>query len=76
MFQNATNFNQPLNHFKTNNLTALQNTFYNATSFDQDLSNRNVEKVSNFTSTFANVKLSPSNYNALLSSRSQQNVQN
>ncbi|MDR0859428.1 MAG: DUF285 domain-containing protein [Candidatus Peribacteria bacterium] len=28
MFQRASSFNQPVNHFKTENITTLQQTFY------------------------------------------------
>ncbi|MDR0650466.1 MAG: DUF285 domain-containing protein, partial [Candidatus Peribacteria bacterium] len=37
MFYNASSFNQPVNHFKTKNITNLQSTFQGATGFNQPL---------------------------------------
>ncbi|MDR0650464.1 MAG: DUF285 domain-containing protein [Candidatus Peribacteria bacterium] len=51
MFYNASSFNQPMNHFNTENVTSLQNTF-RATSFNQPLDQRNVSSVTNMTSMF------------------------
>jgi hypothetical protein len=52
----------------------MYQTFLRATSFDQDLSSREVANVTNMQNIFNGVKLSSSNYNAILDSRSKQNV--
>jgi hypothetical protein len=45
MFYMAESFNQPINHFKTDNITNLIVIFTSAKSFDQDISSRNITNV-------------------------------
>jgi surface protein len=77
MFYNATNFDQDLSSRDTSKVTNMYYMFYNASGFNQDLSSRNVEGISsssNMQRMFQNAGLSTYNYNAILDSRSKQNV--
>ncbi|MDD2537711.1 MAG: BspA family leucine-rich repeat surface protein, partial [Candidatus Absconditabacteria bacterium] len=75
MFRGASAFNQPLGGWNTSQVTTMQEMFYGATNFDQDLSARSVTGVIDATNMFNGAKLSTYNYNALLDSRSQQEIQ-
>jgi surface protein len=76
MFNGATNLTGNFSGWDTSKITTMTNLFYGATNFDQDLSSWNVEKVTaaNFANMFNGTQLSLYNYNAILDSRSRQNV--
>lgn len=66
MFYEATNFNQNLNNWKVSKVTTMAFMFRGATNFNQPLNNWDVSKVTNMASMFQNVRLSSTNYDALL----------
>jgi surface protein len=76
MFYTSTNLTGNFSGWDTSKITTMTNLFYGATNFDQDLSSWNVEKVTaaNFANMFNGTQLSLYNYNAILDSRSRQNV--
>jgi hypothetical protein len=76
MFQNAVNLTGNFSGWDTSTITRMNQMFMGATNFDQDLSSWNVEKVgaNYFTNMFSGTQLSLYHYNALLDSRSKQNV--
>jgi surface protein len=77
LFSNAENFNADISSWDTSNVQNMSYMFSNASSFDQDLSSRNIEGISSSYSMenmFQNAGLSTYNYNAILDSRSKQNV--
>ena len=41
MFQDATNFNQPIGNWDISNVTTIESMFFKATSFNQDIGNWN-----------------------------------
>ena len=47
MFDEATNFNQPLDKWDVSKVTNMSVMFYGATSFNQPLDNWDVSKVTN-----------------------------
>ena len=52
MFDGATAFNQPVNHWDVSNIIRMRFTFRDATSFNQDLGGWNVSSVANMQGTF------------------------
>ena len=52
MFDGATSFNQPVNHWDVSNIIRMRFTFRGATSFNQDLDTWNVSSVANMQGTF------------------------
>ncbi len=66
MFNSATSFNQPLNSWNVSNLLSLSSLFDSAVSFDQDISDWDVSNVSYMNNMFNGVKLSTTNYDALI----------
>ena len=68
-------FNQPLNTWNISNVTTMQGMFANAISFDQPLDTWDVSNVTNMGAMFDDSNLSTDNYDALLVSWSQQDVQ-
>ena len=76
MFQKATVFNQNLNLWNTQKVTNMNSMFLQAKDFNQNLSSWNVEQVNNFTNMLKGVTLSHANYDALLISWNNQNLNN
>jgi surface protein len=76
MFNGATSFNQNLSTWDVSSVTSMVYMFTGATSFNQDLSAWNVSSVTSMSNMFNGVKLSTINYNKLLTSWSQQTLQN
>ena len=74
IFQMARAFNQPLNNWDTSKVTDMLSMFLGAFKFDQDLSSWVVTGVASMRYMFDSTALSTYNYNAILNSRSQQNV--
>ena len=52
MFDGATAFNQPVNHWDVSNIIRMRFTFRNATAFNQDIGGWNVSSVANMQGTF------------------------
>ena len=76
MFYNADSFNQPLNNWDVSSVTDMNNMFYNNDSFNQDISSWDVSSVTDMQGMFnSQYTFSTNNYDALLISWSQQNVQ-
>jgi surface protein len=75
MFYDAYSFNQPLNSWNTINVTVMRQMFSNAILFNQPLNNWDVSKVTDMTYMFDNSDLSTDNYDNVLKSWSQQDVQ-
>jgi surface protein len=75
MFYDAYSFNQPLNSWNTINVTIMSQMFSNAILFNQPLNNWDVSKVTDMTYMFDNSDLSTDNYDNVLKSWSQQDVQ-
>jgi surface protein len=79
MFYEATNLSGNFSQWDTSTLQDMSYMFYNATHFDQDLSQRNIEGInapSGLQYIFLDTALSTYNYNAILDSRSKQDVLN
>lgn len=74
MFDEATSFNQDLSAWETGNGTNFFAMFNNASSFNQDISGWDVTSATNMSSMLNNSGLSRANYDALLNSWSNQNV--
>ena len=76
MFYNADSFNQPLNSWDVSNVTNMIVMFYGNDSFNQDISSWDVSSVTDMQGMFnGQYTFSTNNYDALLISWSQQNVQ-
>ncbi len=75
-FQNARAFNQPIGRWTTRSGLNLQNAFDGASNFDQSLGGWNVQGATHFTDMFRGVRLSTSNYEALLRGWAAQNLPN
>lgn len=75
IFSGATYFNSDISHWDVSNVTIMTGTFQDATDFDQDLSQWQISSVSDMSDMFSEVTLSTENYDALLLSWSQQDVQ-
>ena len=54
MFQGASSFNDPIEHWDVSNVLIMEGLFYGATSFNQALNNWNVSSVVDFLYTFGN----------------------
>jgi surface protein len=77
MFYAANTFNTSLSGWDTHNVQDMSYMFHYANRFNQDVSSRNIEGISssyNMQYMFNDTALSTYNYNAILDSRSQQNV--
>ena len=67
MFQNASSFNQDINNWDVSDVYySMSGMFQGAVSFNQNISNWDVSHVRNMSNMFYDVKLSRSNYDALL----------
>jgi hypothetical protein len=79
MFSGATNFNQPLatssNYWNVANVQQMAGMFHGASNFNQDISSWKVLQVQTMEKMLTATNLSPTNYNALLASRSALAVQ-
>lgn len=76
MFDSASSFNQEINSWNVSNVTNMLNMFRLAVSFDRNIDSWDVSNVTNMTNMFSGVKLSTSNYDALLIGWSALNLQN
>ena len=74
MFQNARSFNQNIGGWSTAKVGNMQSMFNGATSFDQNIGGWNVEAAVQMGSMFQGVRLSPTNYDALLVGWDAQNL--
>ena len=75
MFFNSNAFNQPIGDWDVSSVTNMSFMFQNVTSFNQDLSSWDVSNVSGMTNMFNDSGLSRPNYDGILNSWSQQDVQ-
>ena len=75
MFYEANAFNQPIGDWIVSSVTNMSFMFQDVTSFNQDLSSWDVSSVLGMTNMFNDSGLSTNNYDAILNSWSQQNVQ-
>ncbi len=75
MFFQATQFNQPLDKWNVENVENMHSMFKLATSFNQNLEKWNIEKVSSMIDFLDSVTLSEENYDAILNSWSNQQIQ-
>ena len=66
MFAGAYLFNQSVGTWNVSSVANMRSMFYLAGNFDQNIGNWDVSSVSDMTSMFFNVKLSTTNYDALL----------
>jgi surface protein len=76
MFSGLGSFNQPLSSWDVSSAIQMENMFFQAASFDQDISSWNVSNITDMTDMFSGASLSTENYDALLTSWSQQTLQN
>jgi surface protein len=75
MFRYATAFNQPLNDWDVSNVNIMGQMFINASAFNQDVSNWDITSVASMSIMFDSSGLSTDNYDGVLNSWSQQDVQ-
>jgi surface protein len=75
MFKNAGDFNQDISAWDVSSVRDMEGMFIGASTFDQDLSAWDVSSVRYMEGMFSGATLSSENYDALLNSWSQQQVQ-
>ncbi|MDB9927432.1 BspA family leucine-rich repeat surface protein [Flavobacteriaceae bacterium] len=75
MFGNNSSFNQDLSGWDVSNVESMASLFDGASSFNQNLSQWNIIQLNSAPFIFRNSGLSTNNYDAILNSWSQQNVQ-
>ncbi len=75
-FRTAMRFNQNIGNWNVANVTDMNLMFFHANKFDQNLGNWNVSNVTDMRNMFKGIKLSTSNYDALLMGWSSLPLQN
>ncbi len=76
MFFNAISFNQDISSWDTAQVENMSRMFLGAYDFNQNLADWDIENVTDFSQMFSLVTLSTSNYDALLVSWADQNINN
>ncbi len=76
MFSHATDFNQNIGKWDVANVNNMFSMFSHATAFNQNISNWDVSQVTRMNDMFSSVRLSTSNYDAILKGWAKKSVQN